>query len=118
MITKTSNPSAINGTSFHKGTIDTSLAQLENALGIEAERVLDEKVNYEFDLELADGTPFTIYDWKEGFLAPTRKVFFHIGTHCAEDTAKVCQVLADEYGLEAGVGVEYNYFLMAMLGGN
>ena len=75
MITKTSNPSAINGTSFHKGTIDTSLAQLENALGIEAERVLDEKVNYEFDLELADGTPFTIYDWKEGFLAPPERCF-------------------------------------------
>jgi len=47
----------------------------------------EEKVTREWNLELEDGTPFTIYDWKEyRVYSDTEKIEWHVGTrYCLSD---------------------------------
>lgn len=91
-ITKLSDPYAINGTSFHNGIVRSSVHEIERVLGIEADRVFDEKVSYEFDLEV-NGIPFTIYDWKEWSVSYDGLIDFHIGSHTIEGTREAVKAL-------------------------
>ena len=96
----------VNMTSFHCGEVYASVQELENLLNVKADYFGDEKVTYEFDLETETGIPFTIYDWKEGGIGTTWKVWFHIGTHTKEETEQVVNALKTN-GLQARV---YNLF--------
>ena len=87
---------AINGTSFFGGMVLASAADLDEKLGVSPELVGD-KVTFEFDLQLEDGTPFTLYDWKEYRIGRNTQVYYHIGSRNFGDTEKVCDVLRD-YG--------------------
>jgi len=64
MIKKTNK--SMNGTSFHGATITATLAELKISLG-EPSNTGDsnDKVQNEWDLELEDGTVFSVYDWEE-----------------------------------------------------
>ena len=85
----------VNGTSYWGGQVPTTVAALEANLGIKAGAGDGYKVFYEFELELEDGTPFTIYDWKEWHMTEHTKVYFHIGAHSAEDSRKALQALSE-----------------------
>ena len=86
MIKKTNK--SINGTSFHDATITATLADLKIILG-EPSNTGDsnDKVQNEWDLELEDGTVFTVYDWKEyrNYLDKDT-IEWHIGGNCEKDT--------------------------------
>lgn len=111
----------INGTSFHGDTILASCNDIRSRLDIDVAYYGsgDEKTNFEFDLELEDGTPFTIYDWKEGdWVDEDTKLYYHIGAHTAEDSRKVLQVLK-EHGLKTQGATQTNdavAMYMKMLG--
>jgi hypothetical protein len=78
------------GTSFHNSTITASLTQLKTICG-EPSFYGDpgDKVQYNWCMETADGTLFTIYDWKEyrGFGA-NEMIEWHIGGFNRTDTNK------------------------------
>ena len=87
------------GTSFYGCTILASANDIRSKLDIDVAIYGGDKTNFEFELELEDGTPFTLYDWKEGdWLDEDAKVYFHIGSQTAEDSKKALQALR-EYGL-------------------
>lgn len=94
------NKTQIYGTSFHNGTVCASMQELEDKFGVKASIENDSKVNFELDLEV-DGTPFTIYDWKEGLITKNTVVWLHIGTQTVWGTKKVVEVLKKDYGLTA-----------------
>jgi hypothetical protein len=78
----------MDGTSFHGATISASLADLIDILG--ATHGIGEpsdKVQNEWELELEDGTIFTVYDWKE-YRRYTDKetIEWHIGGRSQKDT--------------------------------
>ncbi len=96
-----SNPSQINGTSFHGYTILASANEIRSKLDIDVTCYGGDKTNFEFDLELEDGTPFTIYDWKEGdWVDEDTTLYYHIGSRTAEDSNKAMLALK-EHGLKA-----------------
>ena len=56
----------------------------------------DNKTTREWDLSLQDGTPFTIYDWKEyRVYDDDENIEWHIGTRNKEEQDKVRQALSD-----------------------
>lgn len=70
-------------TSFHGSTITATLDDLIKILGEPSSICLnqDEKVQYEWLLETKNGTPFTVYDWKEyREIQPNVELKWHIGT--------------------------------------
>lgn len=70
-------------TSFHGSTITATLDDLIKILGEPSSICLnqDEKVQYEWLLETKNGTPFTVYDWKEyREIQPNVELEWHIGT--------------------------------------
>lgn len=70
------------GTSFHGQTIVTTYAALAIAVGAPDYECNDgsDKCNFNWTLELEDGTLFTIYDWKEyRQLGQDELVEWHIG---------------------------------------
>jgi hypothetical protein len=95
-----SNPSQINGTSFHGYTILASANDIRSKLDVDVACYGGDKTNFEFDLELEDGTPFTLYDWKEGdWVDEDTTLYYHIGSRTAEDSNKALQALK-EHGLK------------------
>ena len=90
----------VNGTSFHSDTILASCNDIRSKLDIDVVCYGGDKTNFEFELELEDGTPFTIYDWKEGdWVDEDTILYYHIGARTAEDSHKVLAVLK-EHGLK------------------
>jgi len=78
----------MNGTSFHGATISASLADLMDILGAtHGIGEVNDKVQNSWDLELEDGTIFTVYDWKE-YRRYTDKetIEWHIGGRSQKDT--------------------------------
>ena len=71
------------GTSFHGQTIYCSYNELVELIGKPqmVDNTGQDKVNFEWDCETKDGTPFTIYDWKEyRVLDLDEEIEWHIGT--------------------------------------
>ena len=99
-VIKLRNKTQIYGTSFHNGTVCASMLELEDKFGVQASIERDCKVNFALDLEV-DGTPFTIYDWKEGIITKGTVVWFHIGTITEGSTKKVVDILKNDYNLMA-----------------
>ena len=71
-----------NGTSFHGVSINTTVSKLREVIGDPQceENSGDDKVNFEWDCETAEGDVFTIYDWKEyRSISENETIDFHIG---------------------------------------
>lgn len=79
MIKKTNK--SLHGTSFHGNTITATVADLMNVLGApDCTGDSNDKVQNEWELELEDGTVFSVYDWKEyRRYTDTEKIEWHIG---------------------------------------
>ena len=86
MIKKTNK--SLDGTSFHGATISATLADLQIILGA-PNQTSDQydKVQNEWEMELEDGTIFSVYDWKE-YRRYTDKetIEWHIGGMNQKDT--------------------------------
>jgi hypothetical protein len=86
MIKKTNK--SLDGTSFHGATFSATLADLQIILGA-PNHTSDhhDKVQNEWELELEDGTIFSVYDWKE-YRRYTDKetIEWHIGGRSQKDT--------------------------------
>ena len=88
------------GTSHHGMVVNDTTEGLTKKLGLKPnyyEPELDgEKTTREWDLRLQDGTPFTIYDWKEyRVYDDDETIEWHIGTRNKEEQEKVRQALSD-----------------------
>lgn len=86
MIKKTNK--SLDGTSFHGATISATLADLQIILGApNSGGDHHDKVQNEWELELEDGTVFSVYDWKE-YRRYTDKetIEWHIGGMNQKDT--------------------------------
>ena len=95
-----SNSDKLLGTSFHNDTILASCNDIRSKLDVDVAYYGGDKTNFEFELELEDGTPFAIYDWKEGdWVDEDTTLYYHIGARTAEDSHKVLAVLK-EHGLK------------------
>lgn len=89
----------INGTSFYKGIIYASANEICDKLNVDITCYNGDKTHFEFELELEDGTPFTLYDWKESdWVDEDTKLYYHIGARNTEESHKVLEALK-EYGL-------------------
>lgn len=87
-----------NLTSFYGDTFKATACEIKEKVGKPTyDFGGDEKVNYVWELELEDGTPFTIYDWKEFWFSDGSVIEWHIGANNAGDSRKVKAVL-DEIG--------------------
>ena len=86
MIKKTNK--SLDGTSFHGATFNATLADLQVILGApNSGGDHHDKVQNEWELELEDGTVFSVYDWKE-YRRYTDKetIEWHIGGMDQKDT--------------------------------
>jgi hypothetical protein len=86
MIKKTNK--SLDGTSFHGATFSATLADLQIILGA-PNHTSDhhDKVQNEWEMELEDGTVFSVYDWKEyRHYSDTEKIEWHIGGRSQIDT--------------------------------
>ena len=88
------------GTSHHGMVVNDTTEGLTEKLGLKPnyyEPELDgNKTTREWDLSLQDGTPFTIYDWKEyRVYDDDENIEWHIGTRNKEEQDKVRQALSD-----------------------
>lgn len=86
MIKKTNK--SLDGTSFHGATFNATLADLQVILGApNSGGDHHDKVQNEWELELEDGTIFSVYDWKE-YRRYTDKetIEWHIGGMNQKDT--------------------------------
>ncbi len=86
------------GTSFHGEVITTTANYLLSLFPMDNpdRGSSEDKVQFNWSLELADGTPFTIYDWKE--YRPfdyDEPIEFHIGGHRSLDTIKARKALQE-----------------------
>ena len=79
---------SLDGTSFHGNTISATLADLMNVLGApHGIGEQNDKVQNEWELELEDGTVFSVYDWKEyRRYSDTETIEWHIGGRSQKDT--------------------------------
>lgn len=95
----------ISGTSFHGSTISATLADLISILGpTHGTGDTQDKVQNEWDLELEDGTIFTVYDWKEyRRYTDTETIEWHIGGRSTSDTYRAQQAL--EEALAEGINI-------------
>jgi len=86
-----------NGTSFHDSTITASLTQLKTVCGEPTYYGdTDDKVQYDWCMETTDGTPFTIYDWKEyRKFGANEMIEWHIGGFSGMDTYKAQEELQE-----------------------
>jgi hypothetical protein len=79
------------GTSFHDTVINTTVNKLIKAIGkpYMHKNLGDDKINFEWRMELEDGTVFTVYDYKEYRKLDLDEIIeFHIGGFNAHDTEK------------------------------
>ena len=97
---------SLDGTSFHGATISASLAELQNVLGAtHCEGTTNDKVQNEWDLELEDGTVFSVYDWKEyRNYADTEEIEWHVGAHNSNSSYKAQEALGE--ALAEGINIE------------
>lgn len=86
-----------NGTSFHDSTFRATLTQVKTVCGeTYCNGDTDDKVQYEWEMETADGTPFTIYDWKEyRRFGSDEMIEWHIGGFNGADTYKAQQEIEE-----------------------
>ena len=86
MIKKTNK--SLNGTSFHGATFSATLADLQVILGApDCTGDTNDKVQNEWELELEDGTVFSVYDWKEYRRYNDKETIeWHIGGMNQKDT--------------------------------
>lgn len=73
---------SISGTSFHDSTVIASVDQLTHVLGEPAcdSNTGEDKVNFEWEMELESGEVFTVYDYKEyRMIARDEMIEWHIG---------------------------------------
>jgi len=88
-----------NGTSFHDTVITTTVNKLIKALGkpVHGDNNGSDKINFEWKMELEDGTLFTVYDYKEyRKLDLDELIEFHIGGFDVFDTEKALWVISHE----------------------
>ena len=96
-IKKLQNPDRINGTSFYGCTILASCNDIRSKLDVDVACYGGDKTNFEFELELEDGTPFTLYDWKEGdWVDEDTTLYYHIGSRNEADSYKVALALHEK----------------------
>ena len=72
----------VSGTSFHDSVVIASVNQLIHVLGepVEDSNTGQDKVNFEWEMELESGEVFTVYDWKEYRMLRTDEMIeWHIG---------------------------------------
>ena len=115
-----SDPMNTNGTSFHNDTILASANEICDKLDTDITCYNGDKTHFEFDLELEDGTPFTLYDWKEGdWVDEDTKLYYHIGARNVEDSHKVLAALK-EHGLKTSSSADnmaaYAQIMKALFG--
>ena len=94
------NPDRANGTSFYDDAILASCNDIRSKLDVDVAYYGsgDEKTNFEFELELEDGTPFTLYDWKEGdWVDEDTILYYHIGARNAVESLKVKNALKEYF---------------------
>jgi hypothetical protein len=86
MIKKTNK--SLDGTSFHGATFSATLADLQVILGApDCTGDTHDKVQNEWELELEDGTVFSVYDWKEYRRYNDKETIeWHIGGMNQKDT--------------------------------
>jgi hypothetical protein len=80
---------SVNFTSFHDTVINCSVSTLRKVLGEPAVESNDgkDKVNFEWYMEIEEGSVFTVYDWKEyRSLNENEIIEWHIGGHRPEVT--------------------------------
>jgi len=86
---QTNNLEAVNGTSFHGQTIYATVNQLIETCGKPYYGDTKDKVQHEWTMVTEDGTPFTIYDWKEYRHYDNNELIeWHIGGHEGKDSIK------------------------------
>lgn len=86
---KLENIDAFNGTSFHGQTVYASVNDLIKICGDPYRGDIEDKVQYEWTMQTSDGTPFTIYDWKEyRHIWKDEMIEWHIGGHRGIDAIK------------------------------
>lgn len=92
-----SNRNLIAGTSFFGTTFQASVNQLVKAIGepMHEENTGEDKTNFEWDMELEDGTVFSIYDWKEyRSISLDEVIDWHIGGKNGDSTVKALEQLS------------------------
>jgi hypothetical protein len=88
-----------NGVSFEGDYILASCNDIRSKLDVDVACYGGDKTHFEFELELEDGTPFILYDWKEGdWVDEDTKLYYHIGARTQAESRKVLAALR-EYGL-------------------
>ena len=108
------------GTSFYGDTILASCNDIRSKLDIDVACYGGDKTNFEFELELEDGTPFTLYDWKEGdWVDEDTTLYYHIGALTNEDSKKALAALK-EHGLKTSSSADnmaaYAQIMKALFG--
>ena len=92
-----SNTNLISGTSFFGTIFPASVNQLVKAIGepMHEENTGEDKTNFEWDMELEDGTVFSIYDWKEyRSISLDEVIDWHIGGKNGDSTVKALEQLS------------------------
>jgi hypothetical protein len=87
---------SISGTSFHGTTINATVNQLISICGEPCciDNTGEDKVNFEWQMELDNGDVFTIYDWKEYRVIGLDEVInWHIGGRNETTTNQACDEL-------------------------
>jgi hypothetical protein len=88
------------GTSFHDTVIRTTVHTLRKILGEPHYSGNDgeDKVNFEWEMEISNGDVFTVYDWKEYRPLDEHEIIdFHIGGHSREVTEQAKKEMYDAY---------------------
>jgi hypothetical protein len=78
------HPTLARNVSFHSHDFVATIEDLEKVCGkvMYSDDDIDEKTQNEWEMQTTDGTPFTIYDWKEfREYDKYEKVEWHIGAH-------------------------------------
>ena len=90
----------VSGTSFHDSIVIASVDQLTHVLGEPAcdSNTGEDKVNFEWEMELESGEVFTVYDYKEyRMLRADEQVEWHIGgfdkATTDEATRQICEAM-------------------------
>ena len=74
--------SLVNGTSFHNHDFLAAIEDIEKVCGkvMYTDSDIEEETQNEWEMQSEDGTPFTIYDWKEyREYNKQEKINWHIG---------------------------------------